>query len=195
MGRPICVALADTSCDRGMTLTATATELPGVLLLAATAARDSRGSITRLSCVTTLVSLQATFTPRQVSVSRSIRCGTLRGLHFQIPPSEETKVVHCITGAVFDVVVDLRRDSPSFCRAVCTRLSEDDNLGVMVPPGCAHGLITLTDHVAVLYQMNADYDPACARGVRWNDPAFDIPWPCAPTTLSPRDATWPDFVP
>lgn len=178
-----------------MTLHVTPTALPGVVLLDTAAAEDARGSFARLSCVTTLASHGITFVPRQTSLSRSSRRGTLRGLHFQLPPSEETKVVHCVAGAVFDVAVDLRGDSPSFRHVVCTELSATNRRGVLVPPGCAHGMITLTDDVAVLYQIDRDHDPAAAHGVRWDDPAFDIPWPLMPTVLSDQDAHWPDFVP
>lgn len=159
------------------------------------AAQDARGSFARLSCVTTLTADGIAFSPLQTSLSRSPRRGTLRGLHFQVAPSEETKIVHCVAGAVFDVALDLRPDSLTFRQAFCVELTAASGQGLLVPGGCAHGLLTLTDDAAVLYQIDRDYDPACARGVRWNDPAFAIPWPSSPAVLSDRDAAWPDFVP
>jgi dTDP-4-dehydrorhamnose 3,5-epimerase len=170
------------------------TLLSGVVLLQPEAARDARGSFARLSCVTTLAANGIAFSPVQTSLSRSSRRGTLRGLHFQVAPSAETKIIHCIAGAVFDVAVDLRPGSPSFRRAFCTELTAVNGQGLLVPAGCAHGLLTLTDDAAVLYQIDRDYDPACARGVRWNDPAFAISWPLPPLVMSDRDAAWPDFV-
>lgn len=169
------------------------TPLPGVMLLEPEPARDERGSFTRLSCVAMLAAHGIICTPRQTSVSRSLKRGTLRGLHFQAAPSEETKIVHCIAGAVFDVALDLRADSPCFRRSFHVELSADNGRGLLIPRACAHGMLTLTDDAAVLYQIDCDYDPALSRGVRWNDPAFDISWPMQPVELSERDASWPDF--
>jgi dTDP-4-dehydrorhamnose 3,5-epimerase len=171
------------------------TLLPGVVLLQPEASHDVRGSFARLSCITTLAAEGITFAPVQTSLSRSSRRGTLRGLHFQIAPSAETKIVHCIAGAIFDVAVDLRPESPTFRRTFCVELTAANGQGLLVPRGCAHGLMTLTDSAAVLYQIDHDYDPERARGVRWNDPAFAIPWPSPPVVLSDSDAAWPDFVP
>ena len=169
------------------------TPLSGVVLLQPETAGDDRGSFTRLSCVSTLAANGIVFSPVQTSLSRSVRRGTLRGLHFQVAPSAETKVVHCVGGAVFDVALDLRPDSPTFRRAFGTELSAANGVGMLVPAGCAHGLLTLTDDAAVLYQIDRDYDPQRARGVRWNDPAFAIGWPFGPEVISDRDANWPDF--
>jgi dTDP-4-dehydrorhamnose 3,5-epimerase len=94
---------------------------------------------------------------------------------------------------VFDVALDLRPDSPTFRRSFSSELSACNGDGMLLAPGCAHGLLTLTDAAAVLYEIDRDYDPANATGVRWNDPAFAIAWPFAPTTISDRDASWPDF--
>jgi dTDP-4-dehydrorhamnose 3,5-epimerase len=172
-----------------------ATALPGVVLLRADAAYDERGSFARLSCVATLAAHGIAFAPRQTSISRSTRRGTLRGLHFQAAPSAETKIVHCIAGAVFDVVLDPRPGSPTFRRVFTATLDATNGIGLLVPAGYAHGVLTLTDDAAVLYQIDRDYDPDRARGVRWNDPAFEIAWPFPPAVLSDRDARWPDFAP
>ena len=169
------------------------TPLPGVMLLETEPATDARGSFSRLSCVATLSAHGIAFTPRQTNLSRSSRRGTLRGLHYQTPPSEETKVVHCIAGAVFDVALDLRTGSPGLRRAFYAELSAANGRGLLIPPGCAHGLLTLTDDVAMLYQIDQDYDPAHSAGVRWNDAAFSIPWPMQPMEISERDAGWPAF--
>jgi dTDP-4-dehydrorhamnose 3,5-epimerase len=177
-----------------MTMRVLPTPLPGVLLLEGDGAHDDRGSFGRLSCVATLAVHGIDFSPRQTSISRSARRGTLRGMHFQAAPSAETKIVHCIAGAIFDAVLDLRPHSPTFRRAFSARLSATNGTGLLVPPGCAHGLLTLTDGAAVLYQIDRDHDPDRARGVRWNDPAFEIGWPSLPVMISGRDAAWPDFA-
>jgi dTDP-4-dehydrorhamnose 3,5-epimerase len=171
------------------------TPLPGVMLLEAEPASDPRGSFTRLSCVATLATLGIAFASRQTSVSRTLRRGTLRGLHYQTAPAEETKIVYCVAGSVFDVALDLRPGSPGYRRAFHAELSAVNGRGLLIPPGCAHGLLTLSDDVAVLYQIDRDYDPAHSHGVCWNDPAFEIAWPMAPVELSERDMAWPLFMP
>jgi dTDP-4-dehydrorhamnose 3,5-epimerase len=177
-----------------VTLRVLPTPLPGVFLLEADPAHDVRGSFERLSCVATLASHGIAFLPRQTSLSRSARRGTLRGMHFQKVPSEETKIVHCVAGAVYDVALDLRPDSATFRRWFGIELSARDGRGMLLPAGCAHGLMTLTDDTSVLYQIDRDHDPGRASGVRWNDPAFAIDWPSPPRVISERDAAWPDFV-
>jgi dTDP-4-dehydrorhamnose 3,5-epimerase len=177
-----------------MTMTVTGTPLAGVKLLQGDPARDTRGGFARLSCVTTLAAHGIAFSPRQTSLSRSSRRGTLRGLHYQAAPSAETKIIHCVAGAVFDVAVDLRPESPTFRQSFSAELSAANGRGLLVPAGCAHGMLTLTDDVAMLYQIDRDQDPACASGIRWNDPAFAIAWPMQPMLMSDRDASWPDFV-
>lgn len=178
-----------------MTLTVTPTPLPGVVLISTARADDIRGSFTRLSCVTTLAAHGIAFATRQASLSRSHARGTLRGMHFQAPPAAETKLVHCLAGAVFDVALDLRPASPTYCRAFGAELSAENGFGLLIPTGCAHGMLTLTDNVAILYEIDCDHDPDRARGVRWDDPAFDIAWPFSPMVIADHDAAWPDFVP
>jgi dTDP-4-dehydrorhamnose 3,5-epimerase len=129
----------------------------------------------------------------QANISRNPKAGTLRGLHFQAPPHEEAKLVQCVRGRIFDVAVDLRRHSPSFRRSVCTELSGDGNRMFLIPKGCAHGYLTLEDDSDILYYMGDAFVPGVGQGVRWNDPAFSIPWPAAPRLISPRDAAYPDF--
>jgi dTDP-4-dehydrorhamnose 3,5-epimerase len=178
-----------------MTLRLFPTPLPGLVRLQPAPAHDARGSFTRLSCFATLAAQGIEFSPVQTSLSRSSLRGTLRGMHFQLAPAAETKIVHCIAGAVFDVVLDLRPDSPTFRKHFSTELNAQDGQGLLVPAGCAHGLLTLTYDAAVLYQIDRAHDPERARGVRWNDPAFAIVWPSTPAVMSDRDAAWPDFVP
>jgi dTDP-4-dehydrorhamnose 3,5-epimerase len=170
-----------------------ATALPGVVEITVDVAQDERGRFARVFCATTFAARGLTFAPRQTSLSRTALRGTMRGLHFQVAPSEETKLVSCVAGRIFDVVVDLRPQSPSYRKVVTTELHADDGRALLIAPGCAHGVLTLSDDAVVLYHIDCDYDPACARGVRWDDPAFDIPWPFAPRLIAARDAAWPDY--
>jgi len=119
---------------------------------------------------------------------------TLRGLHFQRPPHSEAKLVRCVRGTIWDVGVDLRRDSPAYCRWHAVELSADNRLAYYLPAGLAHGFQTLTDECEVQYMMGHEYVPEAAAGVRWDDPAFGIDWPPGERTISERDRTFEDFV-
>lgn len=131
----------------------------------------------------------------QWNVSWNDRRGTLRGLHYQAAPAPEPKLVRCTRGSVFDVAVDLRPASPTFCRWFGVDLSAARRNALYIPPGCAHGFLTLEDGCELFYHMGDTYEAALSRGVRWNDPSFGILWPFEPITMSERDATLPDFVP
>ena len=129
----------------------------------------------------------------QCSLSQTRVRGTLRGLHYQTAPHEEAKLVRCTAGAIFDVAVDLRPDSPTFKRWFGVELSAENRLALYVPEGCAHGLLTLTDDSEVLYQMSAPERPDTAAGVRFDDPVFGIEWPAPVVLISDRDRSYPDF--
>lgn len=129
----------------------------------------------------------------QCNLSRNARRRTLRGLHYQADPYGEAKLVRCSRGAVYDVAVDLRRDSPTFRGWFGLELSEANDRMLYIPEGFAHGFLTLTDDTEVLYQMSSEYAPDAARGVRWDDPAFGIEWPEEPLVVSERDRAFPDF--
>lgn len=172
-----------------------ASPLPGVALLAFHPRSDARGWFSRAFCREQLHHLGIDLDVVQANVSRSERRGTLRGLHYQLPPSAEVKLVRCLVGAIHDVVLDLRPSSPTFGRHFAVRLDETNARAVVVPPGCAHGFLTLTDSTVVLYLVSAAYDPARERGIRFDDPAFAIPWPFPPVIVSERDRAHPDFDP
>jgi dTDP-4-dehydrorhamnose 3,5-epimerase len=133
----------------------------------------------------------------QCNVSFNARSGTLRGLHHQSEPHGEPKLVRCVRGAIFDVAVDLRADSPTYRQWHAVELSGENRLAYYIPVGLAHGFQTLTDDSEVLYQMGNRYVPAAARGVRFDDPAFAIEWPQPPgeRIVSDRDCSYPDFRP
>jgi dTDP-4-dehydrorhamnose 3,5-epimerase len=128
----------------------------------------------------------------QCNTSRNTVKGTLRGMHYADPP--EVKLVRCTRGRVFDVVLDLRPDSPSYRKWDGAELSPDNGLAMYVPTGVAHGFYTLEDDSEVLYHISLLYDPGAARGVRWDDPAFGIQWPGKPTVISERDHSFPDIT-
>jgi len=130
----------------------------------------------------------------ECSISLNRIAGTLRGLHYQAAPHEEAKLVRCTRGSAFDVVVDLRPDSPTFKQHAAVTISADNRTAVYVPEGCAHGFVTLEDATELDYQISTQYAPSHSRGVRWNDPAFSIPWPFAPTCISERDQSFADFA-
>jgi len=129
----------------------------------------------------------------ECNTSSNARRGTLRGMHFQTAPRPDPKLVRCTRGRIFDVAVDLRRESPTFRRWVAIELSHDRRNALFVPAGCAHGFLTLEDDCEVFYMVGDIYVPELARGVRWNDPAFAIGWPFDPVVMSKRDASCPDF--
>jgi len=123
----------------------------------------------------------------QCSVSFNLRRGTLRGMHYQKPPHEEEKLVRCTAGAIFDVILDLRRQSQTYLGWVGIELSASNHKSVYVPAGCAHGFLTLEDNSEITYQMSQAYCPGSAAGVRWDDPAFGIEWPASNVIMSDRD--------
>ncbi len=130
----------------------------------------------------------------QCSFAFNHRCGTIRGMHYQAAPVEETKVVRVTRGRVFDVVVDVRRESPTHAQWFGVELTADNRRMLYVPKGFAHGYQTLSDDAELLYFISAPFSPAHQRGVRWNDAAFGITWPLgAPTMINERDATYPDY--
>jgi dTDP-4-dehydrorhamnose 3,5-epimerase len=134
------------------------------------------------------------FAVQQCNVSFNRRRGTLRGMHYQVAPHAEAKLVRCTRGAVHDVIVDLRPESPAYLRHFAIELTEDNHRMLFVPPGFAHGFQTLTDDAEVFYHMSAAYSADQARGVRWNDPALGISWPLPASVISSRDESYADFA-
>ncbi|MCP8940097.1 dTDP-4-dehydrorhamnose 3,5-epimerase [Alsobacter sp. SYSU M60028] len=169
------------------------TELPGVMVVEAEPVGDERGLFARVYDADAFAAAGLPTDWPQCNLSWNPVRHTLRGMHFQTGEAAEPKLVRCTRGRVFDVAVDLRPASPGFRRWVGVELDADRRNALYVPPGCAHGFLTLTQEAEVLYMMGARYRPEAASGVRWNDPAFAIAWPAAPALIGPRDASWPDF--
>jgi dTDP-4-dehydrorhamnose 3,5-epimerase len=130
----------------------------------------------------------------QMNISVNRHKHTLRGFHYQVAPYQEDKLLRCVRGAVHDVLIDLRPDSPTFMRHMTVELSAANYRMLLVPKGCANAFLTLADETEVTYLVSEFYTPAAERGVRWNDPAFGVRWPAEPAVISDKDCSWPDFV-
>lgn len=169
------------------------TALAGAFVIEFEPLMDERGFFARTFCQQEFEALGLDSNLRQCSISFNRRRGTLRGMHYQVAPHEEAKLVRCTRGAVHDVVVDLRASSPTFSHWIAIRLSADNRRMIYIPRGFAHGFQTLVDDTEIAYQMSEFYHPECARGLRWNDPRFAIEWPLAESIISERDRSYPDF--
>ena len=172
------------------------TGLAGLLVVEPERREDARGFFARTWCRDEALARGLRADVAQCNVSFNRRRGTLRGMHYQAAPHAEAKLVRCTAGAVYDVAVDLRPDSPTFRRWAAAELTAGNGRMLYIPEGFAHGFQTLADDTEVFYQMFESYHPDSARGVRWDDPAFAIAWPEAKgRVLSDKDAAYPDFAP
>lgn len=169
------------------------TELHGAYIIDVERLADSRGFFARAWCQKEFEEYGLNSRLVQCSISFNHRKGTWRGMHYQATPHEEAKLVRCTRGAIYDVIVDLRVDSPTFKKHVAVTLSAESQNMVYIPENFAHGFLTLEDNCEVFYQMSEFYSAESARGFRWNDPSFDIPLPFDVTVISERDQHYPDF--
>jgi dTDP-4-dehydrorhamnose 3,5-epimerase len=169
------------------------TELPGAYLIGLEPARDKRGFFARTFCVEEFGMHGLVTDFPQHSFSFSAQKGTLRGMHYQREPAGETKLVRCVQGAIFDVIVDIRPDSPTYRRWQHFELSSANNDQLYIPKGFAHGFQTLTEYAVVNYLISANYEAELASGIRFDDPTLGISWPLAVTEISEKDARLPDF--
>lgn len=156
---------------------------------------DERGYFARVWCQQVLHDRGLVNHIEQINTGYSPKAGTLRGMHYQLPPHAEVKIARCTRGSAFDVVVDLREGSKSYGKWAGVWLSADDGALVYVPEGCAHGYLTLEDDTELVYMTSAAYAPASARGVRHDDTAFGIEWPSPARVISEADLRWPDHQP
>mgnify|MGYP000906026405 CR=1 FL=1 len=172
----------------------TETEIKGAYIIEPELLTDERGFFARSFCKEEFREKGLETEIIQCNISYNKKSGTLRGMHYQAPPFEEAKIVSCVRGSIYDVVVDLRRDSSSYCRWFATELTEHNFKMVYIPKGCAHGFQTLEDDCMVYYQMTEFFHPECARGVRWDDSTFRITWPaCGDVTISEKDRQYEIF--
>jgi dTDP-4-dehydrorhamnose 3,5-epimerase len=169
------------------------TKLAGVFEISLDIIPDERGFFARSWCQQEFRNHGLNPSLAQCNISFNTHQGTLRGMHYQAPPFPEAKLVRCTKGAIYDVVVDLRADSPTYTQWIAVHLSAADRNMVYVPEGCAHGFLTLEAEAEVFYQMSEFFHPESARGVRWNDPQVKIEWPGEVKVMSERDRSYPDF--
>jgi dTDP-4-dehydrorhamnose 3,5-epimerase len=170
------------------------TNIDGAYLLEFEPLADERGFFAETQTIKAFSEHGLCSNLSECSLSFNQHRGTLRGMHYQVGPNEQTKLVTCIRGRVFDVLIDLRRDSESYLEHFSAELSLERRNMLYVPPGVAHGFLTLEDSCYVQYQIGGQYDPDAARGARWNDPAFGVEWPDVPTTISERDQNYEDYT-
>jgi len=169
------------------------TPLPGAYLIELEKRGDDRGFFARAYCEKEFSQYELPGHFCQVNNSASAKKGTLRGMHYQLAPKAESKLVRCIKGSLYDVILDLRADSPTFGQSFGAELSADNRRMMFVPKGFAHGFITLADDTEAFYFVDEFYAPEQERGVRWNDDRFSIEWPIEPVVLSDKDANWRSF--
>lgn len=172
----------------------TQTKLAGAFILEVKKIEDERGFFGRSWCKRELEEHGLNADVAQANVSYNKVKGTLRGMHFQKAPYQETKLVRCTRGAIYDVIIDLRPHSPTYKQWIGVELTEDNYRMLFVPEDFAHGFITLQDNTEVTYQVTQYYTPGAEGGIRWNDSAFGIEWPIEPTMVSAKDQAHPDFA-
>jgi dTDP-4-dehydrorhamnose 3,5-epimerase len=170
------------------------TAIFGAYLVEMERSEDERGFFARIWCAEEFAARGLTARLTQCSVSYNTKRGTLRGMHYQRPPHAEAKLVRCTVGAVYDVIVDARADSPTLGAHVGVQLAQGAELMLYVPEGVAHGFLTLTDDAELVYLISVAYEPRAQRGFRWDDPALGIKWPLQPSRISQRDASLPLFA-
>lgn len=173
----------------------TKTPLPGAYVIDLEKLGDDRGFFARLYCENEFREHELETHFVQINNSLSAQKGTLRGMHYQLEPAAEVKVVRCIKGSLYDVILDLRQDSPTFGQWYGAELSAENRRMMYVPRGFGHGFITLEDDTEAFYLVSNFYAPEKERGVRWNDPRFNIEWPIEPVVVSEKDSNHPDFDP
>ena len=171
----------------------TKTGLEGAYIVDIERREDERGFFARTWCGREFAARGLDIRVAQCSVSFNVKKGTLRGMHYQVKPFEEAKLVRCTKGSLYDVVVDLRPESPTYAKHAGAVLTAGDMRMIYIPGGVAHGFITLEDATEVFYQISEFYSPEAQRGFRWNDPAFGIVWPAEVRIISDRDRNYPDF--
>lgn len=169
------------------------TDIEGVFVVDTGEIPDERGAFSRLYCPKAFADAGIPFTSQQINLSSNKRRHTLRGMHFQRPPYAEAKLVRVLSGAIYDVVADIRPHSSTYRQWQAFELSRENRKALVIPTGCAHGFLTLADDCDVLYQMDRIHEPGHAAGFRFDDPAFAINWPAQPAVLSQADLDWAGF--
>lgn len=171
------------------------TRLEGAFVIELEKRADTRGFFARGWCQKEFEDHGLVAQVVQTNISYNRKKGTLRGMHYQVAPVEETKLVRCVRGGIYDVIIDLRSESPTYKQWMGVELTAENYKMLYVPENFAHGVQTLEDDTEVIYQVSQFYTPGAERGIRWNDPAFRIEWPRDIEVISDKDADWPDYMP
>lgn len=166
------------------------TALDGAYIVTQDSFGDDRGFFARAYCKDELAAVGATYEFVQANISGNTHAGTLRGLHYQDATALEAKFLRCVSGAIYDVVVDLRPGSATYLKWIGVELTEENRKAILVPPLFAHGYLTLTENAQVFYQTSHPYAPGAERGARYDDPALNIEWPASVKHISDKDANW-----
>lgn len=169
------------------------TKIQGVYILEIKKIEDERGFFGRAWCANELREQGLNANVAQANISLSKTKGTLRGMHYQVNPYQETKLIRCTKGAIYDVIIDLRKNSSTYKQHIGVELTEDNYKMLYVPEDFAHGFITLKDNSEVHYMVTQFYTPGAEAGIRWDDPLFNIDWPIIPTVISEKDANHPNY--
>jgi dTDP-4-dehydrorhamnose 3,5-epimerase len=188
MGRPFRDGGAG---DTDLRVKFTSTEIPGVVEIESEPHHDPRGFFARIYCPEEFASAGIQFISTQINLSRNMQKHTLRGMHWRDAPHAEAKIVRVTSGAIYDVVVDIRPESPGRCRWIARRLDAISGNALFIPEGCAHGFLTLEENTDVLYQMSRPHVAGPSRGLRFDDPGIAITWPAEPKVISEADLAWP----
>lgn len=173
----------------------TESPLAGAYVIDVDKKADDRGFFSRAFCAQEFRDLGIKPEVAQINICYNNIQGTLRGMHYQLPPASETKLVRCTRGAIYDVIVDLRPDSPTYLKHFGVELSADNHRSLYVPEMFGHGYQTLTAEAEIVYVVSEFYTPGCERGLRYNDPAFNIQWPLPVSLISQKDSNWDLFTP
>ncbi len=169
----------------------TETSLKGAFLVELNKLKDDRGFFARGFCRNEFEQHGIEPFVAQVNISMSVQKGTLRGIHYQVAPHEETKLIRCTRGSVYDVIIDLRPDSATYRQWIGVDLTEDNYRMLFLPRGFGHGFLTTSENAEVTYMVSEFYTPGAERGIRWNDPAIGIDWPANVNSITEKDANWP----
>lgn len=173
----------------------TPTDIDGAFIIDLEPRGDERGSFARAFCRQELADQGVGFDIAQMNLATTAAAGTFRGFHYQVKPSDEAKFIRCIKGSLFDAIVDVRPDSPTFGMSFGAVLSAENGRALLVPANCAHGYLTLEDDTQALYAARDFYAPDLERGLRFDDPIVKLDWPTPPVHVSDKDRNWPDFAP
>jgi len=167
--------------------------IPDLFLICPDIHKDDRGVFRRSFCKTEFLQHGIDFDVKQGNISVNYMKHTMRGFHYQVSPSKESKVISCVTGALYNVVLDLRKNSTTYQKWAALEVSSAKRESILVPAGCANAFLTMEDNTIVHYYMSDSFSPNTYRGIRYNDPKFAINWPCEPEVISEKDSSFPDF--